>query len=210
MQEVQPPKQASVAQLQLQLQGVCCRRDTSCNAAASLVVDRQALTSHWQYSKAVHTSCMLQHCSPCCLAIQPFKVQAGAKHRSHMDPPEPRLYRFAVWHKSAPQGWIAQVPTKDGKLKQRTVGSVCATQMEAAKLAANALHRSVASLERQKPAKPSARRASKSRKAAVPKVQVSGCKYVYWHTASRRWEVRVSGQTLGYHTTHEAAAAEAA
>ena len=117
--------------------------------------------------------------------------------------PEPRKYRFVVWHKSAPQGWLAQIPCPHGLLKQKTLGSPVATQLEAARVAASALGRSVASLTLSKPASHSARR------KITPPSHVSGWQYVYWHRGSRRWEARVSGETLGYHATETAAAAQA-
>jgi hypothetical protein len=136
-----------------------------------------------------------------------------------MAAPEPRLFRYVVWHRSAPQGWLAQIPCTSGLRRQKCVGSAVATQLEAAKFAAGALKVEVDTLYRHHRAVSSARRrpgAKRARPGGDPLTEAaeqsslgSGWQYVYWHQASKRWECRVGGETLGYHATEAAAAAQA-
>ena len=136
-----------------------------------------------------------------------------------MAAPEPRMFRYVVWHRSAPQGWLAQIPCTGGLRRQKCIGSVVATQLEAAEFAASALKVEVATLLRHQSAVSSAKRrrgARPSRPGRDPPIEAaeqgplaSGWQYVYWHQASKRWECRVSGETVGYHATEAAAAAQA-
>jgi len=118
--------------------------------------------------------------------------------------PEPRKYRYVTWHRSKPVGWIAQVPSPHGLRKQRTVGTAMESQVDAAKAAAAAMGVTVASLLLSKPGIRAARRKTQP---ALKELQ-SNWQYVYWHGGSKRWEVRICGETLGYHATDQEAAAQ--
>lgn len=123
--------------------------------------------------------------------------------------PEPRLYRYVCWHRSAPTGWVAQVPVKG---KQQTVGGIHLTQLGAAESAVSALGKgtTIASLL----LKTKSPRFGKKRKVqqCVGKSHFcrSSWQFVYWHQARQQWEARVRKATLGYHDLEMSAAEQVA